>query len=170
MSNTNAVTAYKSTSGLTTGSLITFFPQTMTPAPCCLVEGIFNLAAETTAPTATLLTVGSQDSGLTMVITGARVVCIQSLTFVAGTTPTITAKLQVNSNDIQASATALVVTGTTALSAGQSLAMTLAPQSSNANTLRASGDTLGLVFAFTGSPTSCSGSIKVLVDAEVVPV
>lgn len=169
MANLNSQTAVASSSGLTTGTASQFFTQTVIPAEAVLAELSVTAAAETGTATLTAFTVGGYEGGLTVIPTRFIVQVVQSITFTAGTTPTVTAQLQVNAGNASA-ATALVSSGTTALVAGQTLVVSAAPQSSSVGVAQKISDAVKLALATTGSPTNWSGALKILVMGVAVPV
>lgn len=168
MANLNSQTSVASASGLTTGTASQFFTQTNIPGESVLAELNLTAAAETGSGTFTAFTSGGFEGGVAIVPTRFIVQVVQSITFTAGTTPTVTLQGLVNAGQV-AAATALVSSGTTALVAGQTLIVNCAPNSSAAGVMKY-GDLLKAVLAITGAPTNWSGALKVLAMGVVVPV
>lgn len=168
MPNINASSTVTSASALTSGTATTFFAPTNIPGETILAELSLTAAAETGTGTFTARTLDGYDGGLTFVPTRFVVQVIQSITFTAGTTPTVTLQGLINSGAVTA-ATALVQTGTTALVKDQTIIVNVAPQGSAVGVAR-TADLLKVALAITGAPTNWSGALKVLCFGTVVPV
>lgn len=168
MANINSSTAVSSASTLTTGTALQFFAPSNQPGETVLAELILTAAAETGTGTFTAFTVSGYEGGLTIVPTRLVAVIQAPLTFTAGTSPTVTAQLQVNSQAASA-ATAICPASGTGQVAGQVYTVTQAVTNGQSGVCLKSGDKIQVSLAPTGAPTNWSGSVKVLVFGVVVP-
>lgn len=166
MANTNSTTTYSSTSGLTTGLLVSYFTDTFVPTNQVLYEAAISMNAETTAP---VINFPAQTDSIAIIPTSLKAFTPTGITFVSGTTPTVTAALKIGSV-VVAAATALVSSGSVALTAGQVLSIPVAPTSSTGTMVGQNASVFDITLAFTGSPTSCTGAIKFLIEGVQVPL
>lgn len=184
MASRNSTFKYASSTALTVGKVATFFPDTDVPSASAIAEAVLVATAETLTTQTVGLNTGTAETsppsggtgvqaqtGNRLLPTSFKVLVTQNITFVAGTNPTLTVQPLVN-GAASGAAQALVKTGTTALTAGQFLTLNIAAPlttGTQANSI-ANADTFAFALAVTGSPTSFTAGLKIIADAQVVPV
>lgn len=172
MANVNTTSSYSSSTGLTVGTVISFFIATDVPTDQVFFEAEVSFQAETLA--SQVVPLGQVKDGVNLIPFAFRAFAVTGLTFVGGTTPTVTAQLQFvpqsGATQNVTAAAALVSTGTTALATGQAIVVSSSPPQAGNRNVSYPGDTWQLALATTGAPTSVTGAIKFLVQAVEVPV
>lgn len=172
MANVNTTNTFSSSTGLTVGSAISFFTASGVPSDQVLYEAEVSFQAETL--TSQVVTFPIQSDGVNIIPTAVKCYSPTGLAFVGGTTPTVTAQLQLKpqtgSTQNASAAAALVSSGTTALIAGQELSVSCSPPQAGNRNVSNPQDTWQIAIAFTGAPTSVSGTVKFLVAAIEVPI